>query len=251
VTAAGRLAGQTALVFGASRGIGKAIASALAAEGAAVTAVARRDGSREFPGTLSETVAEIGARGGTAHPACCDIADSAAVEGLIEAVVARDGRLDLVVNSAVLINYDKVLGITDEAWRQAFEINAAGSFFITRAAAKAMAARGGGRIIHLTGSGARETGHVNALTGASKAALERFVRGAAVDLKPLNVAVNLFDPGGVKTERALVLRGEAFDWSRFAAPEDVAPACVQLALKHADEMTGEIYSYQDYLGGRR
>jgi NAD(P)-dependent dehydrogenase (short-subunit alcohol dehydrogenase family) len=109
-----------------------------------------------------------------------------------------------------------------------------------------MAANGGGRIIHLTGSGARDLGAVNVLTGASKAALERFVRGAAEDLRPLNVAVNLFDPGGVKTERALAIRGEAFDWSRFAAPEAVAPAAVRLALQDPRTVTGRIYSYAEY-----
>jgi NAD(P)-dependent dehydrogenase (short-subunit alcohol dehydrogenase family) len=249
--AGGRLAGQTAIVFGASRGVGKAIAVALAAEGAAVTAVARREGAREFPGTLEETVDQIRAHSGKASAAFCDIADSAAVEALVDETVAREGRLDLVVNSAVLINYDKLLEISDETWARAFHINVAGAFFVTRAAARRMIGQGGGRIIHLTGTGARDVGVVNPLTGASKAALERFVRGAALELKPHGVAVNLFDPGPVKTERALVLRREEYDWRNFAAPEAVAPAAVHLALKDAAEMTGEIYSYQDYAGGRR
>jgi 3-oxoacyl-[acyl-carrier protein] reductase len=253
VTAAagGRLAGQAAIVFGASRGIGKAIALALAAEGAAVTAVARREGSSEFPGTLEATVERIRELGGRAFPAFCDIADSTAVEVLVEETAAREGRLDLVINSAVLINYEKLFEITDETWARVFGINVAGPFHITRAAARLMMPQGGGRIIHLTGSGAREVGAVNALTGASKAALERFVRGAAPELAPHGVAINLFDPGPVKTERALVLRGEDFDWSRFVAPEEVAPAAVHLALKDAAQMTGGIYSYQDYAGGRR
>jgi NAD(P)-dependent dehydrogenase (short-subunit alcohol dehydrogenase family) len=249
--AGGRLAGQAALVFGASRGIGKAIALGLAAEGALVTAVARHEGSTEFPGTLDETLAEIEALGGKARAAFCDLGDSAGVEALVEEIAAREGRLDVVVNSAVLINYDKLLETSDAAWRQVFDINVSGAFFLTRAAAKRMVAQGGGRIIHLTGLGAREVGATNTLTGASKAALERLVRGAAHELKPHGIAVNLFDPGGVKTERALVLRGGEFDWSRFATPEQVAPAAVHLALKTADEMTGEIYSYQDYAGGRR
>jgi 3-oxoacyl-[acyl-carrier protein] reductase len=249
--AGGRLAGQAALVFGASRGIGKAIAIALAAEGAAVTAVARRDGAREFPGTLDATIAEIEAAGGKATTAFCDIADNVGVEALVEETAAREGRLDLAVNSAVLISYDKLLDISDAAWRQAFEINVTGAFVLTRAAARRMIPQGGGRIIHLTGSGAREVGVVNTLTGASKAALERFVRGAAHELRPHGVAVNLFDPGGVKTERAVVLRRGEFDWSRFATPDQVAPAAVHLALKNAADMTGEIYSYQDYAEGRR
>jgi 3-oxoacyl-[acyl-carrier protein] reductase len=249
--AGGRLAGQAALVIGASRGIGKGIALALAAEGAAVTAVARREGAREFPGTLDETIAEIEGRGGRASATFCDIGDSASVEALVTEAFERAGRLDVVVNSAVLINYDTLLETSDDAWRQVFDINVSGAFFLTRAAARRMIPQGGGRIIHLTGLGAREVGATNTLTGASKAALERFVRGAAHELKPHGVAVNLFDPGGVKTERAVVLRRGEFDWSRFATPEEVAPAAVHLALKDAAEMTGEIYSYQDYTGGRR
>jgi len=249
-TGGGQLAGQTALVFGASRGIGKAIALAFAAEGAHVTVVARREGSREFPGTLEATVEEIRAAGGAADGACCDIADSEDVAALVQSTARRAGRLDLLVNSAVQITYEKLLELTDEAWRRAFEVNVTGPFFLTRAAAPLMIAQGGGRIIHLTGSGAREVGVVNVLTGASKAALERFVRGAAEELRAHKVAVNLFDPGGVKTERAVVLRGECQDWRGFAEPADVAAAAVHLALQDADSMTGQIYSYQQYAGGK-
>jgi NAD(P)-dependent dehydrogenase (short-subunit alcohol dehydrogenase family) len=247
-TPGGRLAGQAALVFGASRGIGKAIALAVAAEGADVTVVARREGSDDFPGTLEATVQEIRAAGGSAHGALCDIADSAEVTALVRGVAERTGRLDVVINSAVYIIYDKLLDITDEAWRRGFEVNVTGPFFLTRAAASVMIPQGGGKIIHLTGSGARDVGVVNELTGASKAALERLVRGAAVELKPHNIAVNLFDPGGVKTERAVVLRGDDFQWRGFATPAEVAPACVHLALQGAEAMTGQIYSYQDYAG---
>jgi 3-oxoacyl-[acyl-carrier protein] reductase len=243
-----RLAGQSAVVIGASRGIGKAIALAMAAEGAHVTAVARREGNREFPGTLPATVDEIRAAGGSAEAAYCDIADSADVNALVQAALARAGRIDVLVNSAVYIAYEKLLELTDAAWARAFEVNVTGAFYLTRAVAPAMIAQRAGRIIHLTGSGAREVGVVSIVTGASKAALERFVRGAAHELAPHNVAVNLFDPGGVKTERAVVLQGEGRDWSAFATPEQVAPAAVRLALQDPGAVTGQIYSYQDYRG---
>lgn len=244
-----RLAGQSAVVIGASRGIGKGIALALAAEGAHVTAVARRDGNREFPGTLPATVEEIRAAGGAAEAAYCDIADSADVNALIAETLARQGQIDVLINSAVYIAYEKLLDLTDEAWAQGFEVNVTGAFYLTRAVAPSMIARRSGRIIHLTGSGAREVGVVSVLTGASKAALERFVRGAAHELAPHNVAVNLFDPGGVKTERAVVLQGADRDWSAFATPAQVAQAAVHLALQGAEAMTGQIYSYQDFRGG--
>lgn len=244
------LAGQSALVFGASRGIGKAIAIALAEAGADVTIAARRDGSFEFPGTLDETVEQIRAAGGKARAAFCDIVDSASVDALVADVVKITGRLDVLVNSAVQISYSALLDITDEEWRRGFDVNVNGPFFLTRAAARVMQAQGGGHIIHLTGSGARDVGVVKELTGASKAALERFVRGAAHELKPFNIAVNLFDPGGVRTERAEVLQGRDRDWTGFALPSEVAPAAVRLAARDAAAMTGQIYSYQDYREGR-
>ena len=245
-----RLAGRAAVVFGASRGIGKGIALALAAEGAHVTVAARREGDRQFPGQVEETVAEIRAVGGGAEAAYCDISDSADVAGAVRAAADRSGRLDIAVNSAVFINYDKMLEIDDATWRRGFEINVHGAFFLTREAAKVMIPQGGGHIIHLTGSGARDVGVVNELTGASKAALERLVRGAAEELRPHKIAVNLFDPGGVKTERATVLRRSNIDWSRFPTPADVAPAAVHIALQDPAAMTGQIYSYSQHVGGK-
>lgn len=245
-----RFSGQSAIVVGASRGIGKAIAIALAQAGADVTIAARRDGSSEFPGTLNETVDQITAAGGKARAVLCDIADSASVDALVSDVVTWTGRLDLLINSAVQISYSALLDITDEEWRSAFDVNVTGPFFLTRAAARIMQGQGGGRIIHLTGSGARDVGVVKELTGASKAALERLVRGAAQELKAANIAVNLFDPGGVRTERAEVLQGKDRDWRGFALPSEVAPAALRLAMREASEMTGQIYSYQDFREGR-
>jgi NAD(P)-dependent dehydrogenase (short-subunit alcohol dehydrogenase family) len=248
---AGPLAGQAVVVLGASRGIGKAIALACAAAGAEVTVAARRDGSREFPGALPDTLAEIRAAGGSAEAAFCDVTDPAEVDALVDGVAQRCGRLDVVINSSVLISYETLFEIVPETWRRVFAVNVEGPFHLTRAAARAMmaagpAGQGGGRIIHLTGTGAHDVKAVNALTGASKAALERFVRGAAEELRPQGIAVNLFDPGPVKTERALVLRGESFPWSAFALPAAVAPAAVRLALQDSRAVTGQTYSYAEH-----
>jgi len=246
----GQFRGRSAIVVGASRGVGKAIALALAGSGADVTVAASSEGSPHFPGTLSKTVEQIRSVGGTARAMVCDISDSASVDALVAKHLESTDSLDVLINSAVQISYSPLLDITDEEWRRGFEVNVTGPFFLTRAAARVMQKHGGGHIIHLTGSGARDVGVVKELTGASKAALERFARGAAYELRPFNIAVNLFDPGGVRTERAEVLQGKERNWTGFALPSEVAPAALRLASFDAATMTGEIYSYHQFREGR-
>lgn len=241
-----RMTGKTAVIVGASRGIGKGVALAFASEGAHVIAVARREGDNRFPGSVQQTVDEIQHSGGDASAAFCDIADAKAVAAMVEQILAQTGTIDILVNSAVQIVYDRFLDITEAVWDRAFEVNVKGAFLLTQAVAPSMIARRSGHIIHLTGSGAREIGVVTVATGASKAALERFVVGVAEEFRVHNVAVNLFDPGGVKTERAVVLQGADRDWSGFATPAEVARAAVHLALQSAQTITGSLFRYQDY-----
>lgn len=128
-----------------------------------------------------------------------------------------------------------------------FAVNVKGPFLLTKAVLPHMIQRRAGHIIHLTGSGAYEvSSRIRPSSGATKAALDRFIRGVAKEVRAHNVAVNCFDPGPVKTERAVHIRGANFDWTGFATPADTGPACVALACHDANTMTGQVFKYLDY-----
>jgi 3-oxoacyl-[acyl-carrier protein] reductase len=244
------LSGKLVLSVGGSRGIGKAIALACGRAGAKVAVVAR-DGVVRLPGTVGETADEIRRAGGTAQGFVCDIADGPAVRAMVSDVEKALGPIDIVINSAATFIYMSTAETSDADWDRVFSVNTRGAFLVTRAVLPSMIARQTGHIIHLTGSGARHVQHMPAVTGASKAALERFALGLAHEMKPQEIAVNLFDPGPVKTERSLALRGETFDWTGFAMPSEVAPAAVHLAGLTASQATGQIFCYQEYTRGVR
>ena len=236
-----RLSGKAVVVAGGSRGIGKGVALAAAAEGAKVVIVARREGDPRFPGAMKAALQEVRDVGGEVLGIECDIADGADVKKLVADVEREFGGIDILINSAVIIHYGSMLDTTDGDWEQTFAVNTRGPFLLTREVAKAMIARGAhGHIIHLTGAGAQDVKVVTALTGATKAALERFVRGAAEELKPHGIGVSLFDPGAVKTERSLAVRGENFDWSRFIDPLECGPYAIDLAVADPMSATGQI-----------
>jgi NAD(P)-dependent dehydrogenase (short-subunit alcohol dehydrogenase family) len=239
------LEGRTLLAVGASRGIGKAIAVACARAGARV-AVMARERATDLPGTISLTCEEIMRAGGVARGFACDVTDAAAVQSTVSRVQAEFGAIDLLVNSTAAFVYTSVVDTSVAEWDRVFGTNARGAFLLSRAVLPSMIARRFGSIIHLTGSGARDLAHMPPVSGSSKAALERFTLGLAHELREHDIAVNLFDPGPVKSERSFALRGEGFDWKGFATPAEVAPAAVYLASRTASQMTGRIFSYEDY-----
>jgi NAD(P)-dependent dehydrogenase (short-subunit alcohol dehydrogenase family) len=238
--------GKTSVVVGASRGIGKAIAVALAAEGAHVVAVASSDANPRFAGTLRATVEEIRRRGGSAGSLCCDIGDTADVTALVEQVLSEHGKIDVLFNSAVSFLHGSPFETTDEAWDRAIDVNLTGAFRLTRAVAPSMIARRSGHIIHLTGTAAHDVSVGETILGACKAALERFTQGVAEDLRPHNVAANLFDPDKVRTDRLLAVLGPDYDWRGWAPPDAIADAAVHLAMQDAGSMTGQVFRYLDH-----
>ena len=138
------LAGKVSLVTGASRGIGRAIAKALAAEGATVV-LGARDAAR-----LQEAVAEIAAAGGQAEPLALDVADRASVEAAFEAVLKTHGRLDHLVNNAGITRDNLLLRMKDEEWQQVMATNLTGAFLCTQAALRPMLKQRSGRIVNIT-----------------------------------------------------------------------------------------------------
>ncbi|MGV0679724.1 oxidoreductase [Mycolicibacterium fortuitum] len=223
------LAGRTALVTGSSRGIGRAIAQRLAAEGATVAVTARsytpmpstRAGVTEaIPGTIEETIALIEGAGGSAFGLAADLEDASARDGLIDAVVERTGRLDILVNNAGFADYAVVEDMPVETFDRTVEHYLKTPFALTKAAVPHMRSQGAGWIVNIgsvTGvAPVRPYRDYNKTAGdviyaSCKAALHRFTQGVAAELLDANIAVNCVGPStAVRTPGAASLIPESF-----------------------------------------
>jgi NAD(P)-dependent dehydrogenase (short-subunit alcohol dehydrogenase family) len=239
----GRLAGKTAIVTGASEGIGRAIVDAFAREGAALVLVARR------ADPLHALAAAVGDRA-VAVPG--DVADPATAAAAVEAAAARFGALDVLVNNAGLdLSGVPLLETTPEQAREIFEVNVFGAFWMLLAAARAMAAGDGGSIVNVTSRLAHVGLPGSAWYGASKGALDALTRGSAVEWASAGVRVNAVAPGLTDTpmvrdwiagqadpEAFRASRARTIPQGRFAAPEEVAAAVVHLASDESAATTG-------------
>ncbi|MCV7175688.1 SDR family NAD(P)-dependent oxidoreductase [Mycolicibacterium sphagni] len=223
------LVGRTALVTGSSRGIGRAIAQRLAAEGATVAVTARADTpslsvrsglSEAIPGTIAETVALIQAAGGTAFGLATDLEDPTARDGLVGAVVERTGRIDIVVNNAGFADYGLVEDMPLSTFDRTIEHYLKVPFVLTKAAVPHMRRQGAGWIVNIgsvTGvAPARPYRDYNKTAGdviyaSCKAALHRFTQGVAAELLDANIAVNCVGPStAVRTPGAAALIPDSF-----------------------------------------
>ncbi|MET4433240.1 SDR family NAD(P)-dependent oxidoreductase [Mycolicibacterium sp. 624] len=224
-----KLTGRTALVTGSSRGIGRAIAQRLAAEGAtvAVTArshtpsVSRRAGiSSALPGTIEETIALIEGAGGAAFGLAADLEDPDERDALVQRVVDRTGRIDILVNNAGFADYAVVDDMALETFDRTLEHYIRTPFVLTRAAAAHMRSQGAGWIVNIgsvTGlAPARPYREYNKSSGdvvyaSCKAALHRFTQGIAAELVDANVAVNCVGPStAIRTPGAASLIPDTF-----------------------------------------
>ncbi|ORV22229.1 SDR family NAD(P)-dependent oxidoreductase [Mycolicibacterium farcinogenes] len=223
------LAGRTALVTGSSRGIGRAIAQRLAAEGATVAVTARsyapmpstRAGVTEaIPGTIEETITLIEEAGGSAFGLAADLEDATARDGLVEAVIERTGRLDILVNNAGFADYAVVEEMPVATFDRTVEHYLKTPFALTKAAVPHMRSQGSGWIVNIgsvTGvAPVRPYRDYNKTAGdviyaSCKAALHRFTQGVAAELLDANIAVNCVGPStAVRTPGAASLIPESF-----------------------------------------
>ncbi|SBS70418.1 conserved hypothetical protein [uncultured Mycobacterium sp.] len=223
------LTGRTALVTGSSRGIGRAIAQRLAAEGATVVVTARanttspsvRSGVCEaIPGTIAETVALIEEAGGHAFGLVADLEDPLARDGLVDAVVNRTGRIDIVVNNAGFADYGVVEDMPLETFDRTVEHYLKVPFVLAKAAVPHMRRQGAGWIVNIgsvTGvAPVRPYRDYNKTAGdviyaSCKAALHRFTQGVAAELLDANIAVNCVGPStAVRTPGAAALIPDSF-----------------------------------------
>ena len=246
------LGGTVAIVTGASRGIGRALAMGLADAGAAVVCAARTEveSAGSLPGTIHATAEAVAARGGSAIAVRCDIGDEHDIANLMESTWARFGRVDVLVNNAMTPTRAPFADSTAEQWDESMRVNVRSLFLTSRAVMRPMADTGGGSIINIS-SGAADPTIVGMPPGyltysVTKAALERFSTALAGELAPLGIAVNALRPGAVKTEAAVHELGDGYDWTGWAEPEAVVPAVVFLAAQRGDGLTGRIVDSTQY-----
>ena len=245
----GKLDGKIAIVAGSSRGIGQTIAKVYAAEGAKVAVVARTETKGKLPGTIGEAAAEINAAGGVAIPVRCDVTVEEDVQAMARQVADQLGPVDIMCNSAAVIFYFPIVETSFKRWDLIFRVNVHGSFLLAQAVLPGMIERGGGNIIQLTSGGAINARKGGNAYGATKAALERYCAGLALEVKEHNIAVNCLDPGPVKSEGAVFSRGESADWAQWVDPMEVGPVALHLATQTADTMTGQVVRRLEYKGG--
>ena len=232
------LEGRTALVTGASGGIGAAIARTLHGLGAAVAL----SGTREA--NLAALAAELGDR---AHVCPADLSDPKAADALIAAAESALGRIDILVNNAGLTRDGLVLRMSDEAWASVMDVDLAAPFRLSRAVMKGMMRRRSGRIINI-GSIVGSTGNPGQVNyAAAKAGLIGMTKSMAQEVASRNITVNLVAPGFIETAMTDALNeaqraslAEKIPLGRLGKPEDIAAAVAYLASDAAAWVTGAV-----------
>jgi 3-oxoacyl-[acyl-carrier protein] reductase len=238
------LENKVALVTGASRGIGRAIAEALAKHGAKVVVNYAKDAEG-----AQATVAAIQAAGGMALAAQADVADYKAADGLVKLAVETYGTLDILVNNAGTTRDMVIMMMPEADWDVVIQTNLKSAFNCSKAAVKTMMRKRTGRIINITSvSGiAGNAGQTN--YSASKAGLIGFTKALAREVAPRNITVNAVAPGFVPTTLTNNIPAEIKDASlkaiplgRWGTPEEVAHAVAFLAAPEAAYITGQVLS---------
>jgi NAD(P)-dependent dehydrogenase (short-subunit alcohol dehydrogenase family) len=238
--------GQTALVTGASRGIGKEIALELARNGYRVAVNYFNDPAPQVEATITEIRTVQAPLQDGVLPVQADIRSSSQVTAMFERVLATFGRLDLLVNNAGVQTWKPLLEVTEEEWDLVVDTNLKGCFLCTQQAARYMKDHGGGSIVNL-GSGCNKLAFPSLVAyTASKGGIEMLTKEAAVELGQYNIRVNCLAPGSIESERT---RAEDPDyggtWSkltplgRVGTAADIAPTVVFLASKGASFISGQ------------
>ena len=236
------LTGKIAVVTGAARGIGRAIALALAEEGAEI--VINYHHSEERSLAVKE---EIEARGGKAAVMQCDVSDYESCERFVSAVAEMYGRIDIWVNNAGITKDQLLMRMSEEAFDEVIETNLKGTFQCMRFVSRVMVKQRCGRIINLSSvvGIAGNAGQVN--YAASKAGVIGMTKSAAKELAGRGITVNAVAPGFIETEMTSVLSEKVQEQAKnqiplghFGTPEDVASAVVFLASEQAKYITGQV-----------
>jgi NAD(P)-dependent dehydrogenase (short-subunit alcohol dehydrogenase family) len=249
-TPRGRLAGRTALITGASRGIGRAVALRYAQEGAdLVLAATRRD-------LLEETQALVQAQGVRAVLQGVDVSDRVQVQAMVAAAVAALGRIDILVNNAGVYKAAPLLDTTPEDFDHVMQVNVYGAWHVLQLVLRQMRDQGHGKVVNMASTAGKAGSMNQSAYNASKHALVGLTRCAAIEMGALGITVNAICPGFVETDmlqefnahsaitglpfEQILANGKArVPLRRFLQPEEIAHLAVYLGSAESDGMTGQ------------
>lgn len=236
------LSGKVALVTGASRGIGRAIALKLAEKGAFV--LVNYNGSRE---KALETVAEIEAKGGSAEAVGCDVSDFSACQNMIEEILKKHEHVDILVNNAGITRDNLILRMKEEEFDQVLNINLKGAFNTIRHLSRQFLKQKSGKIINISSVSGVLGNAGQANYSASKAGVIGLTKSVARELASRGICVNAVAPGFVETEMTAGLSEKTREvaiasvpMGRMAKPEEIAEVTAFLAGSGSDYITGQV-----------
>jgi 3-oxoacyl-[acyl-carrier protein] reductase len=236
------LAGRVAIVTGGSRGIGKAIVQAFAAEGAKVAFV-----YQSSSGAADQLVAELAEKGQEAWAIQGNAAVKADADRIVEAVLEKWGKVDILVNNAGIVRDSLIATMRSEQWQEVIDTNLTSVFNFCQAVTRPMMSARYGRIVNMSSVSADCSNPGQANYAASKAGIEGFTRCMATELAKRNVTVNAVAPGFVETDMTAAVMNAAGDTikkmipaKRLGKPEDIAAAVVFLVSDGASYITGQV-----------
>jgi 3-oxoacyl-[acyl-carrier protein] reductase len=244
------LKGQVAIVTGASRGLGKAMALAIGKAGAKVACIART------AATLAETVQQIESDGGTAWALTCDVADRESVDKAVDGVIERWERLDILVNNAGITRDSLLPRMSDDEWDSVIATNLKSAFLMCRAASRFMMRARYGRIINISSVSGLIGNPGQTNYSASKAGLIGLTRSLSRELAGRNVTINAVAPGFIESDMTAVLGAAIVEEAkkripakRLGKPEEVAAGVLFLASTDAQYITGQVLTIDGGLTG--